>query len=72
MILLVIPVYLLTLEIYGPATAWLGCLLVIATLLTPLDFLVVAGLSRGQDIGWPGVALEIALSRIEHGMATPV
>src|SRR5262245_26158438 len=29
-VLLVIPVYLLTLEIFGPATAWLGCLLVIA------------------------------------------
>jgi hypothetical protein len=29
-VLLVIPVYLLGLEIYGPATAWLGCLLVIA------------------------------------------
>jgi hypothetical protein len=29
-VLLVIPVYLLTLEIFGPSTAWLGCLLVIA------------------------------------------
>jgi 4-amino-4-deoxy-L-arabinose transferase-like glycosyltransferase len=28
-VLLVIPVYLLTLEIFGPPTAWLGCLLVI-------------------------------------------
>jgi hypothetical protein len=30
MVLLVIPVYLVALEIYGPPTAWLGCLLVIA------------------------------------------
>src|SRR5262245_32782641 len=29
-VLLVIPVYLLTWEIYGPSTAWLGCILVIA------------------------------------------
>jgi hypothetical protein len=29
-VLLVIPVYLLALEIFGPSTAWLGCLLVIA------------------------------------------
>jgi hypothetical protein len=28
-ILLVIPVYLLTLEVFGPSTAWLGCLLAI-------------------------------------------
>jgi hypothetical protein len=28
-VLLVIPVYLLTLEIFGPRTAWLGCVLVI-------------------------------------------
>ena len=30
LVLLVIPVYLLTLEIFGPSTAWLGCLLAIA------------------------------------------
>jgi 4-amino-4-deoxy-L-arabinose transferase-like glycosyltransferase len=29
-VLLVIPVYLLTLEIFGPSTAWLGCVLAIA------------------------------------------
>jgi len=34
-------------------------LLVIATLLTPLDFLVVAGLSRGQELGGTGLAIEI-------------
>jgi 4-amino-4-deoxy-L-arabinose transferase-like glycosyltransferase len=30
LVLLVIPVYLLTLEMFGPSTAWIGCLLVIA------------------------------------------
>jgi hypothetical protein len=30
-VLLVIPVYLLTLEIYGPSTAWLGAILVVAS-----------------------------------------
>ena len=34
MVLLVIPVYLLTLEIFGPPTAWLGCLLVVANPIT--------------------------------------
>jgi 4-amino-4-deoxy-L-arabinose transferase-like glycosyltransferase len=29
-VFLVIPIYLLTLEIFGPSTAWLGCLLAIA------------------------------------------
>ncbi len=29
-VLLVIPVYLLTLEVFGPTTAWLGCVLAIA------------------------------------------
>jgi hypothetical protein len=33
-------------------------LLVIATLLTPLDFLVLAGLSRGQDPGILGLVIE--------------